>query len=459
MKSGFNNDSNLMDRWIVSATQNLIKLVRYEMETYKLYNVVKPLLGFLDQLTNWYVRLNRPRMKGEEGVEEQKKSLNILFDVLLNVTTLMASITPFITEHFYQNLKNGIDVNDKELHTESIHFLQIPEVDESLIDPLVEKRVARMQSAIENGRLIRDRKNLSLKTPLSSVTLVDNDPQALKDFEEVSSYIIEELNVLDLKVEANEDEYVDYKCDPDNKLIGSVLKKQFDKDLKKKIASLTSAQLRDYLKDGHLMIGDIKIEQDWLKVQRVFNKKYDTSKQWACASNMTSSVMIDAVVTPDLKVQGMSRELTNKIQRCRKEANISIDERIEVFYELPADKSSVLHEVVSLHTDKILKAIKRPFLPAELKSEKAELLGTTDYENPDKEGEKVILYVCKACPILIPGSIDEKVFFPEVIKADKSGVGKFMIDDNGYTYWSPDGSKKQLSLADKVSKDSVVRAL
>lgn len=135
-----------------------------------------------------------------------------------------------------------------------------------------------MQSAIENGRLIRDRKNLSLKTPLKSVTLVDNDPQALKDFEEVQSYIIEELNVLDLKVDQNEDEYVDYKCDPDNKLIGGALKKKFDKNLKKEIASLSSAQLRDYLKNGSLMIGDIKIEQDWLKVERVFNKKYESSK-------------------------------------------------------------------------------------------------------------------------------------------------------------------------------------
>ena len=460
MKSELSQNGNLMDRWIVSATQNLIKLVRDEMEAYKLYNVVKPLLGFLDQLTNWYVRLNRPRMKGEEGVDEQRKSLNILFDVLLNVTTLMASITPFITEHFYQNLKNGIDANDKDLYAESIHFLQIPEINESLIDPLVEKRIARMQSAIENGRLIRDRKNLSLKTPLSSVTFVDNDPQALKDFQEVSSYIIEELNVLDLKVESNEDEYVDYKCDPDNKLIGSVLKKKFDKDLKKKIASLSSAQLRDYLKDGHLMIGDIKIEQDWLKVQRVFNKKYETSDQWACASNMTSSVLLDAIVTPGLKVQGMSRELTNKIQRCRKEANISIDEKIEVFFELPADKSSVLHEVVSLHTDKILKAIKRPFLPADLKSDQAELLGTTDYENPDKEGEKVILYVCKACPVLVDGSMGNELFFPEVVKASSgSKQGNFMIDSNGFTYWSPDGQKKVANLADKVSMDSVVKAL
>jgi len=70
MKTKFDKNSNLMDRWMISKTQNMIKLVRFEMDNYKLYNVVKPLLGFLDQLTNWYVRLNRPRMKGDKGVED-----------------------------------------------------------------------------------------------------------------------------------------------------------------------------------------------------------------------------------------------------------------------------------------------------------------------------------------------------------------------------------------------------
>lgn len=90
-----------MDRWIVSANQNLIKKVRSEMDKYNLSGVVEPLLKFLEQLTNWYVRLNRSRMKGDEGVEEQGTSLNILFDVLLNMNTLMSCITPFVTEYFY----------------------------------------------------------------------------------------------------------------------------------------------------------------------------------------------------------------------------------------------------------------------------------------------------------------------------------------------------------------------
>ena len=72
MASKLDKNSNLMDRWIISATQNLIKLVRAEMDAYRLYNVVKPLLSFLDQLTNWYVRLNRTRMKGEDGIKDQQ---------------------------------------------------------------------------------------------------------------------------------------------------------------------------------------------------------------------------------------------------------------------------------------------------------------------------------------------------------------------------------------------------
>jgi isoleucyl-tRNA synthetase len=233
--------SNLMDRWIVSATQNLIKLVRAEMDSYHLYNVVRPLLSFLDQLTNWYVRLNRPRMRGDEGQAEALRSLTILFDVLLSTSTLMACITPFLTEHMYQNLRNGLREEDKDLNQPSVHFLQIPEADEALLDEGVERRVARMQSAIENGRLVRERKAIGLKTPLASVTLVDADPAALQDFQEVAGYIKEELNCLELITAGDEDAFLTYKCLPDNKLIGGALKKAYDKKLKAAIEKLSSA--------------------------------------------------------------------------------------------------------------------------------------------------------------------------------------------------------------------------
>lgn len=102
-----------MDKWIIAANQNLIKFVRNEMDNYRLYNVVRHMLQFLEELTNWYVRLNRSRMKGEDGVQEQLTSLNTLFDVMLNTTIMMSCITPFLSEWIYLNMKNGIAQEDK----------------------------------------------------------------------------------------------------------------------------------------------------------------------------------------------------------------------------------------------------------------------------------------------------------------------------------------------------------
>jgi isoleucyl-tRNA synthetase len=102
-------NANIMDKWIITANQHLIMYVRQEMDHYRLYNVVGHTLKFLEELTNWYLRLNRPRMKGDEGLDEQLASLNTLFDVLLNTTILMSCITPFLSDFIYLNMKNGID--------------------------------------------------------------------------------------------------------------------------------------------------------------------------------------------------------------------------------------------------------------------------------------------------------------------------------------------------------------
>lgn len=94
-----------MDRYIIATSQMMIKSVRKEMDIYHLYSVVRHTLTFLENLTNWYVRLNRGRMKGEsevdDPVEDQRVSLNTLFDVLLSATQLMAPITPFLSEFLY----------------------------------------------------------------------------------------------------------------------------------------------------------------------------------------------------------------------------------------------------------------------------------------------------------------------------------------------------------------------
>ena len=159
----------------------MIKSVRHEMDNYRLYNVVRHLLSFLENLTNWYVRLNRTRMKGESEVKDQREALTILFDVLLSVTQLMAPITPFLSEHLYQNLRNGLAEGD-ESNKDSIHFTDVPNYSEDLIDEEIEGTVERMQSAIEVGRLIRSRQKISMKFPLARVRLIDSDDKVLAGY-------------------------------------------------------------------------------------------------------------------------------------------------------------------------------------------------------------------------------------------------------------------------------------
>lgn len=185
----------------------MIKYVLHEMDNYRLYNVVRHMLTFLENLTNWYVRLNRTRMKGESTVEDQNIALTVLFDVLLSATQLMAPITPFMSEYLYQNLRNGLAENDP-LNKDSIHFTDVPSYSDDLIDEEIETTVGRMQSAIEVGRLIRAKEVISMKYPLAKVRLVDADEKVLAGYVKLQDYIKDELNCVELFTDANEDAYI-----------------------------------------------------------------------------------------------------------------------------------------------------------------------------------------------------------------------------------------------------------
>ncbi|EJW73001.1 hypothetical protein WUBG_16089 [Wuchereria bancrofti] len=128
------------------------------MSAYRLYAVVTPLTKYFDSLTNCYIRLNRKRMKGEDGPEECAHSLSTLGNVLLLIVRLMAPFTPFFCEHIWRNLRH-ISLSSSE----SVHFEMIPQALNELIDKSVEKRVARMRAVIDLVRVLRERKGIPVK--------------------------------------------------------------------------------------------------------------------------------------------------------------------------------------------------------------------------------------------------------------------------------------------------------
>lgn len=192
---------NVTDKWIQSALQGLIKNVRKEMGEYKLYNVVSPLIKFLENLTNWYVRLNRPRIKGEVDDLNMQVSLNVLFDVLLKVNVLMSPVVPYITEMMYQNMRQVIS-KDSKLQEPSIHTLFISEVNQNLLNEAITEQMTKVMSIIETARKLREQKKVSLKQPIMSLTVVNRNQQVFSDLEAFLPYIREEINVEDIKYQA-----------------------------------------------------------------------------------------------------------------------------------------------------------------------------------------------------------------------------------------------------------------
>jgi isoleucyl-tRNA synthetase len=207
---------NLMDKWITAALQNLIKQFAEEMGKYRLYTIVPKLLEFIENLNNWYVRLNRDRFKGEFGENEQYICINVLFNVILKSTLLLSPFVPFTTEMIYFNLRKVIDSKSK-YQEDSIHFVQMPITREDLIDVKLEQSVSIMQSIIATARTIRERKTLNQKQPISSITILNNSLEFINLVKPFREYIEEEVNTLNIVFDTEVEKYVDIIVQPNHK--------------------------------------------------------------------------------------------------------------------------------------------------------------------------------------------------------------------------------------------------
>ena len=166
------------------------------------------------------------------------------------------------------------------------------------------------------------------------------------------------------------------------------------------IDKLSSDDIRKFLKEGKIEVMGLEITSDMLKVSKTFKKEYTNHKQFATHSNNSVSVMLDKVLTEELLSIGYSREVTNRIQRLRKTSGISIEDQIEIFYKLDgsANAESQLGLVLSEHSEKIAKATKMAFAHLDKHQGRGALIGETEFTIPDKEDEKVKLYIYLATP-------------------------------------------------------------
>lgn len=346
--------NNKMDRWIASYSQSLLAFVKKEMAAYRLYTVVPRLTKFIDNLTNWYVRMNRKRLKGEQGIEDTKHALNTLFSVLLLMVKIMAPFAPFITEIIYQYLLQVTKGYTGK--KESIHYLMLPSVNEALIDESIERSIARMQVVVELGRVLRDRKTIPIKYPLPELVVIHRSPEFISDILSLEPYILSELNVRNLTLSSDKTKYgITLRAEPDHKTLGLRLKAHF-KSVTQSIKALNDSQIEKLLQDKSMIIDTHEVALEEIRV--IFDTNAGTNKYEANSDN-DCLILLD--VTPDQAMldEGLAREIINRIQKLRKKAHLVPTDMIKVFYETKGE----MERIAKSHKEFIETTIKATFEP------------------------------------------------------------------------------------------------
>ncbi|CAD5123301.1 DgyrCDS11658 [Dimorphilus gyrociliatus] len=325
------NVTNYMDKWIVSFIQSLVKQVQQEMKDYRLYTVVPALLKFIDQLTNWYVRMNRKRLKGDSTSEDCQQALTTLYSVLFTIVRLLAPFVPYLTELMYQTLKNYLAEVDVK---ESVHYLMLPVYQQSLINVEIENAVADMQSVIEAGRLIRDQNNLPSKYPLSEVVVIHKEKTALENVLYLESHIKEELNVRKLTISQDKAKYdVTLKATLDFKVVGSRLKSDMQK-VKKMVDELPEKDLEKFQETGEITLHGHVINRHEMKLTYVPKSSADEKGSNLKATSWNKFlVLLDTVPSKELVDEGLAREIINRVQKLRKAASLLPTDEINIYYK------------------------------------------------------------------------------------------------------------------------------
>jgi isoleucyl-tRNA synthetase len=329
-------------------------------EAYRLYTVVPKMLELIDNTTNWYIRFNRKRLKGENGLDDTIHALNTLFEVLFTLCRGLAPFTPFLTDNIYLRLLPHIPKEQQGQDPRSVHFLPFPEVRQELFNVDIERRVQRMQKVIELARYSRERRTIGLKQPLGTLVVIHHDPEYLEDVRSLQGYITEELNVRDLVLTSDEAKYgVQYSVSADWPVLGKKLKKDMGR-VKKALPNVTSDEAHGYATSGKLVVDGITLEEGDLVVKRGL-KEDEASKNLETNTDNDVLTILDAEIYPGLAEEGLAREIINRVQRLRKKAGLQTTDDVKMEYKVVSDPEEIgIEKVFETHSQAIGKALRRP---------------------------------------------------------------------------------------------------
>lgn len=323
---------SLMDKWILSKLNSLIKTVDSGLGKYEICETSRALQDFADVLSNWYVRRGRERYWGSEMTEDKAAAYTVLYTVLVTLSKLTAPFTPFIAEMMYQNLVPQFYKKEPV----SVHLCQFPEADEKYIDKALESGMNSVQNVVVLGRAARNAGNVKNRQPLPEMIVAATGK--LKFTDEERDIILDELNVKKLTVADNADKYISYKLKPQLKTLGP----KYGKKLSAISAFLEKCNTKEVVAavadGGEYRITDIDVALKQEDLQ-IFAQ---SALGYVAAEDKGITVALDTTLSKELILEGVERELVSKIQNMRKEAGFEVTDRIDVYYSATGNAETVL---------------------------------------------------------------------------------------------------------------------
>ncbi len=345
-------ERGLLDRWIVSVLQSVVADVNREMAEYRLYNVIPRVLGFIDDLTNWYIRRSRRRFWKSVNSQDKQAAYETLYEVLTLFTRLLAPILPFTAEMLYQRLEGVADSGN------SVHLQSFPQASPQLVDSDLEAQMALVRQVVRLGRNLREQSKLNVRQPLQSLTVAFQDGARdpafglLSGREELRAIIADELNLKQVLVQ---------KEDPGNlvhwsaKLNFKTAAKRLGgktKDIAAQIGTWDSAAAAHWLSAFEAGTSCEVAGEQLLAEDVEFRSAPQPGLAAAVEGRIT--VALDTMLSDDLRREGLARELVSRIQNARKDIGLEVEDRITLTL---ISASQRIREAVHGHTDYLMEEV------------------------------------------------------------------------------------------------------
>ena len=317
------NERPEIDRWIISLLNSLIIEVSKNLDEYEPTKAARAISDFVgDNLSNWYVRLNRKRFWGGEMNADKLSAYQTLYQCLETIALLIAPVAPFYADMLYRDLTSVTRGNLK-----SVHLAHFPEADVSVINKQLEEQMGLAQDITSMVLSLRRKENIKVRQPLGSIMIPAIDDKQKTDIEAMSALILNEVNVKNIKFVSNDEGILVKRVKPDFKKLGPKFGKLM-KQVAAAVAAMSQKDIIEFEKTGSFAF-NIDGNEAVVEVADVDIISEDIPG-WLVASDNKVTVALDITVTDELKREGIAREIVNRVQNIRKDKNFEITDRIVV---------------------------------------------------------------------------------------------------------------------------------